>query len=235
MILHNDSSFKIYFGDIKDDCVKFGKIFNKDCFVDKIKKLNLKNLVFLKQTHGNEGLLISSEHLTKDLILFESEGDFIITKERGVGIGVFTADCLPVTFYDSVNNAIGIAHIGWKGAVNNIVTTVIRSMQESFGSKVANLKVYIGSSAKVCCYQVKSDFLKNLENSTFLEDVILKKDSLLYLDLPRLVSLQLLDLGVTCREIRTNYNDCTICNQRFHSYRRSGQDAGRQATIISLL
>ena len=107
-------------------------------------------------------------------------------------------------------------------------------MRDCFDTDPDELTVYFGPSAKVCCYQISEGFLENLDNCPFSHDIILKKDGSLYLDLPKLVHYQLLDLGVLREEIKTDYNGCTICDLRFHSYRRSASDAGRQATIISL-
>lgn len=240
MILHNDPSFKMYFGDLKDDCVKSDKTHNIDYFVDKKNKLNLDGLIFLKQTHSNSGISVDANYLSNNiinnnLILFKNQGDFLVTNIRNIGIGVLTADCLPIAFYDSVNHAIGVAHAGWRGTVDNIAYNTIKKMQESFGSKIGDITAYLGACAKVCCYQVQPDFLKNLENAHFWQDTILKKDNLLYFDLPRFVYLQLIDIGLKPKNICLNYNNCTICDQNFHSFRKKGQDSGRQPTIISLI
>ncbi len=235
MILHNDSSYKIYFGDIKDDCIKSDGQPNNDYFEHKLKDLKVDNLVFLKQIHSKQGICIDSpSSLKKELILFEQEGDFIITNQRNIGIGVLTADCMPVIFYDSVHHVVAIAHVGWKGAVSGIVSTVINKLHDCFKTDPDELTIYFGPSSKVCCYKVSDDFLKNLDDCPFRDDILLKKDDSLYLDLPKLVQYQLVELGVLKEEIKIGYNSCTICDLRFHSFRRSDQDAGRQATIVSL-
>lgn len=235
MILHNDSSYKIYFGDAKDDCLKSDGQPNINYFERKLNDLKVDNLVFLKQVHSKQGICIDSpSSLKKKLILFEQEGDFIITNQRNVGIGVLTADCMPVIFYDSVHHVVAIAHVGWKGAVSGIIPAVINKLRDCFKTDSDQLTVYLGPSSKVCCYQVSDDFVRNLDNSPFSQDVLLKKDGSLYFDLPKLVQHQLSDLGVLKDEIKVDYNSCTICDLRFHSFRRSEQDAGRQATIVSL-
>lgn len=235
MILHNDSSFKVYFGDSKDDCVKSNGQVNEDYFRRKFDELNLKNLVFLKQIHSNKGVCIDSPSLLdKKIILFEQEGDFIITNQRNVGIGIITADCMPIVFYDPVYHVLAVAHVGWKGVVSDILATVIHNLKSCFKVDPQRLNVYLGPSAKFCCYQIKDDFLKNLENCSFSQEVIIKKDDSLYLDLPKLIKYQLIDLGVSKNEINDDYNSCTICDLRFHSYRRSNHGFGRQATIAVL-
>ncbi|MBD3272755.1 peptidoglycan editing factor PgeF [Candidatus Dependentiae bacterium] len=235
MILHNDPSYKIYFGDSKDDCVKSDGQINKEYFEKKLQDLKLDNLIFLKQIHSNKGICIDSPSLlNKKLILFEQEGDFIITNQRNVGIGILTADCLPVVFYDPVNHVVGVVHVGWKGAVTNIISNVIKKLKKCFNTDTSKIKIYFGPSARVCCYQISNEFIKNFDNCSFCEDIFLKKDGSLHLDLPKLVKNQLLDLGVPKGEINFDYNSCTICDLRFHSYRRSNQDPGRQATIVAL-
>lgn len=235
MVLHNDHSFKIYFGDSKDDCVKNDGSSNRDCYQKKLEDLKLSNLIFLKQVHGNDGICIGSDKkLNHDLYLFEQEGDFIITNQRNIGIGVLTADCLPVIFYDPVNHVSAIAHVGWRGAVSNIVKVVLDKMHDVFNTDSSKVSVYFGSSARVCCYEVGKDFVTNLEKTPFMDEIVLYKEGSIYFDLPRLVIFQLIDLGVKRSEINTDYNSCTICDLRFHSYRRSAEDAGRQATIVAL-
>ena len=45
----------------------------------------------------------------------------LITKQKKVGIGILTADCAPVLFYDKKKTIIGAAHVGWKGAYKKIL------------------------------------------------------------------------------------------------------------------
>ena len=235
MMLHDEPSFKIYFGDANDDCVRFDGRINNDFFKTKLEQFNLSNLVLLKQVHSNHGICINSPSLLdKKLILLEQEGDFIITNQRNVGISIFSADCMPVVFYDPVYNVIAVAHVGWKGAVSGIVQNVVKKFKSCFKTNPSTLNIYFGPSAKVCCYKIKEAFLKEFEDYSLNQEFFLKKDSSLYFDMPKLVSRQLVDSGVSKDKINNDYNSCTICDLRFHSYRRSGQDAGRQATIVAL-
>ena len=236
MILHNNLSFAIYFGDSEDCCVK---PFYKDSiksFSDLQKKLNLEKLVFLKQTHSSDGLCINDDIAKTQgtLSIFEKMGDYIITNQRNIGIGVVTADCLPLILYDPVKHISAVIHAGWKGAIDNIAIKAFNLMQEKFDCKITDIFCYLGPCAKVCCYKVSEDFKANLEFTNFSEEVFLKKGEDVFFDLVRFVKLQLLDLGIKCERIKEEYNACTICNHKFYSYRRQGVLAGRQATIIVL-
>ena len=206
MVLHDDSSFRIYFGAAKDSCVKAKWTYSINCFENIRRNLHLDKLIFLKQVHSSQGICIDSPSQIKEtLSLFEQEGDFIITNQRNIGIGVVAADCLPVAFYDPVHHIAAIAHIGWRGAISEIVSNIIHTMQKTFKIRIPELIVYFGPSAKVCCYKVQPDFLKDLETSVFVDQVIWKKDESLFFNLPRLVKLQLISLGVKSANINKDY------------------------------
>ncbi len=235
MILHNEPSFLIYFGDAKDRCVKSENNFNPECFQKLQERLNLEKLVFLKQMHGIDGLTITDPIQIKfSLNLFDKQGDFIITNLRKVGIGILTADCLPLVFYDPVHHAVGIAHVGWKGLIAGIIPKVAQKMQNEFKTNPTNLDVFLGPCAKACCYQVDENFLHNLENSTFAEQVTFRRNDKIFFNIPRFAKLQLIEMRINPENINKNYRNCTICDTRFHSVRREGEKTGRQITIVGL-
>jgi polyphenol oxidase len=236
MILHNDSSFLIYFGDARDGCVKSSG--DNDSYSQSFLKyqenLNLKYLIFLKQQHGVDGIIIDNiSDLKSNLSLFEHLGDFIVTNQRHIGIGVVTADCLPVVFYDPVHHVVSAVHAGWRGSVGDIIKKTCQTMQAKFNSKFTDLVVYFGPSAKVCCYQIQKSFVSNLESFTFIERFIIDRQGDLFFNLPCFVEYQLLELGLKPQNIHKEYNSCTICDKRFHSYRRDNTLC-RQVTGVAL-
>ncbi|MBD3231445.1 hypothetical protein GF322_02165 [Candidatus Dependentiae bacterium] len=235
MFIHNNLSFSIYFGDKKDCCVKSFNEISVESF-EKIRKvLGIDQLIFLNQTHSIDGVCINSFHEKKDqLILFKNSGDYIITNQRRIGVGVVTADCMPVLFYDPVKHISAIVHVGWRGSVNGIIYKVLNQMQEEFNCKKRDVVSYLGPCAKVCCYTIQADFLSYLEDSNFFDQIVFKKGEVLFFDLVRFVKLQLIDSGISADKIKEEYNICTICDENFFSYRRQGLLAGRQPTIIVL-
>ena len=82
-------------------------------------------------------------------------------------IGVLTADCLPIIFYDTKNHVAACIHAGWRSAIAEIVTKVVQMMFEKFKFAPEDLQIYFGPCAKTCCYQVQPDFLQNLTNFKF--------------------------------------------------------------------
>lgn len=242
MLLHSNPLFRIYFGDAKD------QIFPRDYLnlpaganlleiepYTKLKKsLNIDHQFFLRQLHSDQGMIVGQEQL-ENFRPFTSEGDFLITKENHVGLGVMTADCLPIVFHDSRNNVAAIAHAGWKGSVQKIAVKTVERMQKEFGTQLEHLRIYFGPSAKSCCYKVKKDFLEQLESFSYADKAVYKLGDYLFFDIPGFNKFQLEEMGVKKEAFRLNYNICTICDETFHSYRRDGKKTGHQMTVVSLI
>ena len=201
-------------------------------------KLGLANIVLLKQVHGVVGCVI--EENNRAIQDFSVEGDFLITDQRNIGLGIASADCLPIIFVDEKHGAVGIAHAGWRGSVgsnsegNAIVKVVLDSMQQKYGTTVNDVSITFGPCAQKCCYQVKEDFLPHVDETkfTFASEAITKKDDSYFFDLLLFNKKLLLSLGVPENVIHEQFSKCTICNHEYHSYRRQGDAAGRQVSCV---
>jgi len=201
-------------------------------------KLGLANIILLKQVHGIVGCVIEENNRAmQDLSV---EGDFLITDQRNIGLGIATADCLPIIFVDAKHGAVGIAHAGWRGSVgsnsdgNTIVKAVLDSMQQKYGTTVNDLSITFGPSAQKCCYKVTEDFLPHVDEKkfTFASETITKKDDGYFFDLLLFNKKLLLSLGVPENAIHEQFSKCTICNHEYNSYRRQGDVAGRQVSCV---
>jgi len=238
MLLHTGALVRIYFGNAHDelfpvDYLTENKSTNKS-FDRAIEAMRLQSLLFLRQTHSADGLIVSPELVAK-AESFSQEGDYLITDLSGVGLGVMTADCLPVIIFDTVRNVVGIAHAGWRGSVQSIAVEMLNTMQNNFQTNPGLVRVFFGPSAKSCCYAVDTKFLMNFESFPYAEKAIHKhSDEQLFFDVPGFNRLQLERAGVKKEAFRLDYNICTICDPAFYSYRRQGNQAGRQMTIVSL-
>ena len=79
----------------------FGSLDNKTNIKKNIKivlnKIGMKsnNLILLNQIHSNK-IYYSVKNKKKKL-----KGDGILTNSKGLALGILTADCVPILFYDS--------------------------------------------------------------------------------------------------------------------------------------
>ena len=245
MIVHAAPQYRIYFGDANDAMYpseylqwRDSDILSKKPLQQLQQNLKLDNLMFLHQRHGCNGLEVTKKSLAT-IQPFGKDGDFLVTQFPSIGIGVLTADCLPVVFYDRRFHVAAVAHAGWRGAVLGIIPTVLRYLQQRFGSNPRDITTFFGPSAKRCCYEVTPDFIDHLDHYPYTEKLFQRNASRLFFDLPMLVELQLLQEGILAQSLHRDYNDCTICDTRFHSHRRGTLEGkadtmGRQMTIIML-
>jgi len=241
MLLHNSSRFIISFGTQQEafapqefyDIKNSVELLQQAQFIKAQQQLHLKHLVVLKQTHSDVGYYISSNAMLEPYSL---EGDFLITNVPRCGIGVNTADCLPIIFYDTIHHALAIAHAGWLGTIQEIAKKTFRAMQAQHTTQPEDLEIFFGPSAKPCCYEVQKDFVEKLTHSSqHATHVISAHEKKLYCDVPLLNQLQLQELGIKKEHINYTYNLCTICSPQLCSYRRDGAFAKRQMTIAVLI
>lgn len=109
---------------------------------------------------------------------------------------------------------------------------MIREFCDNYNSKIEDLQTYLGPCAKICCYEVKDDFIKKLD--TYQSVVIKQKDGKSFFDLPLYNIKTLEQLGIKAKSINTIYNNCTICSPTHCSFRRDGYATKSQLNIVML-
>lgn len=104
------------------------------------------SVLVCEQNHTNNVIIIRDEHVVHGLFEQSSQlphADGMITNIPNVNLVVYTADCMPISFYDPVQRVIGIAHSGWRGTIGEISKNIIERMQEEYGTKPGNIEVSI--------------------------------------------------------------------------------------------
>ena len=74
-------------------------------------KIKRRNLILMNQTHSNNVKIIEKEG---DNI--KVNADAIVTTKDNLALGVLTADCAPILFFETKKKIIGCIHAGCKGA-----------------------------------------------------------------------------------------------------------------------
>ncbi|MDR3112099.1 MAG: peptidoglycan editing factor PgeF [Elusimicrobiota bacterium] len=201
------SSLKVI-GDMKD-------IHNSRSLFSSL-NLNSQNFVCANQVHSNNIKIVEASDKSKII-----EGcDGLITSEKSLMLGVFTADCLPVLMVDTCTKVKAAVHAGWRGLESNILKKAVGIFNSHFKSKLQNIKVYIAPHIQKCCYEVSEElgriFGIELENGR--------------LDLSAIAFKELEEAGLVGNNILISQN-CTFCQNIFFSYRRD-KCRQRMLTVI---
>lgn len=188
----------------------------------------------VKQVHGTDALVL--DHTLGPMDQFAGGWDALVTDQPGIMVAVRTADCVPILMHDPKRRVVAAVHAGWRGAVAGIVPKMLDLLKSRFGSCPEHVRISIGPSAGVCCYEVDEPVLDRLGQG-FLEwnkVVRTKENGKAHLDLKALVKEQARARGVDPKSI-TTVNLCTICNKDlFFSYRREGKVNGTMVSAIGL-
>ncbi len=235
MIIYKENGISFFFGDAQSCPVERMVPEFKDFCVELTKKPGCPALVIQDQIHGVEGRYLDAQStFTKPVSLYETQGDYLITDQPGVGIGVLTADCLPLILFDKRNNVVAVVHAGWKSALAGITVKTIEHMLKKHFFNPADLFVYVGACAKACCYEVQADFVDRLAGNPLKDQVLIRRSGKIFFDLPLFNRISLIDLGIDPRNINVKFNDCTMCNKQYHSNRRNGHARLCQMTAVWL-
>jgi polyphenol oxidase len=147
--------------------------------------------------------------------------DAMVTKEPAIALGALTADCAPVIFADGRARIIGIAHAGWKGALNGVTDATIGAMEE-LGADRASIVAAIGPAISAAVYEVGPEFHGRFVGADPANEAFFRpapKPQHWLFDLPGYVLARLRRSGIG-RAV-----DLALCTyddeQRFFSYRRA--------------
>jgi len=174
------------------------------------------NVSSLKQIHPNLVLLADRPGLF-------GVGDALVTNQPGLVVSIRTADCYPILLADARNRAVAAIHAGWRGTAAQIVLKTLEKMEAEFGTEPRDVVAAIGPGIGVRCYEVGEDVSRQFGFT-----------GKTHLDLGSENRKQLESAGVPAQNIEA-LGVCTFCDaERFFSYRREKEKAGRMTSFIML-
>ena len=196
------------------------------------KMLIKKNkLVLMNQTHSARVIEVKKNNYKKIM-----NSDAIITKVKGIALGVVTADCVPVIIYDFKNEIVGCIHAGWKGAFSGVIKNTVNKIKK-INSKT-KIFASIGPCIGVKNYEVDLIFYKKFLNKSKKNKRYFshKNKNKKLFNLRKFVADKLIELEVKIDHVN---HDTFKEKTNFFSYRRSiklkQNDYGRCISIVHLI
>jgi hypothetical protein len=140
------------------------------------------------------------------------------TSDRGTGLGISVADCVPV-FLAHPGGVVGLLHAGWRGTASRIVPTALASLAQR-GFAVADVRVHLGPAICGTCYEVGPDVYQQLTGHRVAKPT--------RIDLRQILADQAHECGVAAVAVSPW---CTHCDNGMFFSHRAG-DAGRQVAAL---
>lgn len=186
-------------------------------------------LIMAKQVHSPAVVVVEGSWESE-----RPEADALVTSQRGLVLGIVTADCAPVLLADRQAGVIGAAHAGWRGAHAGVIANTVDAMV-ALGAERDRIAAAIGPCIAQASYEVDTAFRENFDaqDARFFES---GREGHWQFDLPGYVAERLNEVGVERSAIlgRDTYRE----EDSFFSYRRATHrgepTGGRQISLIAL-
>lgn len=189
---------------------------------------------WLNQIHSDKVVNVDEQ-----LGITPPDADAMISRQKGVGLAIMTADCVPIALFDG--RSVACVHAGWQGLASGIIANTIKELQHDTPIK-AVIGVCIGQDS----YEIDTTLAHTIVNRVCEQQLTSLNPHDLYqtiikpntadkclIDIVKLTKLQLECLGA---KILTDDVPCTYQTPNLYSYRAQThakkQATGRMATVI---
>ncbi len=199
-----------------------------------------------EQVHGSRAVKVTSAERGKGRFSLQDTllgCDALVTDVKGVLLTSLYADCVPLYFYDPVNEAIGLAHAGWRGTAGAIAQSTIDLMAREYGSSPNDMLAAVGPAIGACCYEVDGPVIEQmakliegmeLEPTAAHEAMELSTDGKARLNLKEINRQIMIKAGILPSRIELS-KWCTGCRcDLFYSHRMEGGKTGRMASFLGM-
>ncbi len=210
---------------------------NLDCVSENRDRVRLalgsQSIISLKQIHSDKVHVVDGNWNGSQVV----EGDGMVTVEPGIALGVLGADCAPVLFSDPVNQIVGAAHAGWKGAMLGVTDRVVEKMC-SLGSDPGNISAAVGPAIQLDSYEIGAEFYENFSSLSSIQcrEFFDFRNDTIYFNLPAYILKRLEHAGIKSPEslgVDTYVNEADFFSYRRMCHRNEAQ-YGRQIGAIAL-
>ena len=214
-----------------------------------------EKLVTLRQIHSDV------VHVFSKAPVRPPQGDAAICRRSALLLGIQTADCVPILLADPRRRVAGAVHAGWRATLARIVTKTLGRMRLEFGTRPEDVLAALGPAIGPCCYEVGPEVAQAFAGQfaqaaewfegrferlatgeepnplpwlTMMPPGREPPPERVRLDLRAANRWQLLDAGVSPRNIAASAL-CTGCrSDLFFSYRKEGAGTGRMMSVIGI-
>ncbi|WP_262175712.1 peptidoglycan editing factor PgeF [Saccharococcus sp. Marseille-Q5394] len=158
--------------------------------------------------------------------------DALYTIEPNVLLCSFTADCVPVIFWNEANGLIGVIHSGWQGTVKEITLKMFDHLKKVEGCKPGDFHVQIGMALSQEKFEVDEDVYVKFKALGYADEYMYFNETTnkYHIDNQKTVKKQLELAGIPPEQITLD-RTCTYISPDGFSYRQD-KKAGRHLSFV---
>lgn len=201
-------------------------------------KTDLNHMVSPTQTHSTNLYCVTSKDMGRGMYSLNdaiADTDALYTREKGIYLLTYHADCTPVLLFEDQQKLIASIHAGWKGNVHEIVLKTLSHLQKFENCLPEHFYAYIGPSLSYENFEAKQDIIDlvnkmSIDATPYYTQI---EPGVYHLDAKGLIKAQLLSFGVKEENI-TLSEHCTKGDPKnFFSYRHD-HACGRHVSFIAM-
>ncbi|MBP5457878.1 MAG: peptidoglycan editing factor PgeF [Paludibacteraceae bacterium] len=231
----NYSTFNLgaYCGDLPENVKANRKILCQEL------NISPERLIVPREIHKDGIFLIDESFFEKneeERIQTLLESDALITRMKGVCLGVTTADCVPVLLYAPKTKIVAAVHAGWRGIACEIIAKTV-VLFEQMGAQCEELIACTGPCISVEAYQVGEELINGFSKVFSSEEMALiciKSQEDFHANLRLAAHIQLKNANISEENIYI-HPGCTFSDKRYFSARRQTIQSGRLLSGIMMV
>lgn len=196
---------------------------------------DLDYFVIANQTHSANFHRVTKQDAGKGTTTMQDaipDTDALYTYEPDIVLGSFTADCVPVTFYNETSGIIGVIHSGWPGTTKEITLKLFHQLIDIENNHPEDFHVHLGPAISQDKFEVDMDVQQRYERLGYADAFIYERDATgkYHIDNQQTVREQCILLGIPESQITTD-PICTFQSEKHFSHRQDNQ-TGRHLSFI---
>lgn len=195
----------------------------------------LAHFVSANQTHSDNFHKVTLADTGRGARQIETaipDTDALYTYEPNLVLCSFTADCVPVIFYNKTNGLIGVIHSGWQGTVKEITSKIFQHLIQVEQCRPNDFHVQIGAALSQEKFEVDEDVYLKFKNLGYADDFMYYNDHThkYHIDNQQTVKKQCELAGIPTAQITIDPT-CTYVSPEGFSYREN-KKCGRHLSFI---
>ena len=195
----------------------------------------LDNFVCANQTHSANFHKVTLADKGRGSNRFDTaiaDTDALYTYEPDLLLCSFTADCVPVIFYNEVNGLIGVIHSGWQGTVKEISLKIFEHLIKVEQCNPSDLHIQIGAALSQDKFEVDEDVYVKFKDLGYADKYSYYNDQTrkYHIDNQQTVKKQCELAGIPVEQITIDQT-CTYVDPGGFSYRED-KKSGRHLSFI---